>query len=214
MITEDQTATIDFLAASATHDGAPVERVDTHASIVFLAGTRAWKLKRAVKYDYLDFSTAARRKVMCEAEVRVNRRTAPSLYRGVVAVVRRPDGSHALGGTGEAVDWVVEMNRFDQDGLFDGLASRDALDLDLMPSLAAATGQFHMAAEHRSQHGGRSGMAWVIDGNARGFAEEGRGILDSTLAERLTNASHHSDHIRYRPLQIATIVNVNAGALQ
>ena len=192
MITEDQTATIEFLASSTTHGGECVERIDTHASIVFLAGGRAWKLKRAVRYDYLDFSTAARRKAMCEAEVRVNRRTAPSLYRGVVAIVRRADGSLALGGPGEPVDWLVEMTRFDQNGLFDRLASRNVLDLDLMPFLAAAIAQFHMGAAHRFTDGGRSGMAWVIDGNARGFAEEGRGILDSTLAERLTNASHHA----------------------
>ena len=166
--------------------------IDTRASIVFLAGGRAWKLKRAVKSDYLDFSTAPRRKAMCEAEVRVNRRTAPSLYRGVMAIVRRPDGSLVMGGPGEPVDWLVDMNRFDQNGLFDRLASRNVLDLDLMPPLAAAIAQFHQTAAHRYTHGGRSGMAWVIDGDARGFAEEGRGILDSTLAERLTNASHHA----------------------
>src|SRR5688572_30849224 len=142
MITEDQTATIAWLAAPASHGGAPVERIDTHASIVFVAGTRAWKLKRAVRYDYLDFSTADRRRAMCEAEVRVNRRTAPFLYRGVVAVVRRPDGSLALGGPGTAIDWVVEMNRFDQDALLDRLAGRGALAPDLMPTLALAIARF------------------------------------------------------------------------
>jgi hypothetical protein len=78
MISEDQTAVIDFLAASSTHDGADVEVIETHASIVFLAGARAWKPKRAVRYDYLDFSSAERRKTLCEAPVRVNRRTAPT----------------------------------------------------------------------------------------------------------------------------------------
>lgn len=124
MITEDQSATIEFLAAPDTHGGGPVERIETHASIVFLAGTRAWKLKRAVRYDYLDFSTAERRQAMCEAEVSVNRRTAPSVYRAVIAVVRGPDGSLALGGPGVPIDWVVEMNRFDQEELFDRLAAR------------------------------------------------------------------------------------------
>src|ERR671913_391719 len=119
MITEDQTETIRFLATPATHGGAAVERIDTHASVVFVTGTRAWKLKRAVHYDYLDFSTVDRRKAMCEAEVRVNRRTAPFSYRGVVAVVRRPDGSLALDGPGTPIDWVVDMNRFDQDLLLD-----------------------------------------------------------------------------------------------
>ena len=128
MITEDQTPVIELLAAPSTHGGAPVERIETHASIVFLAGTRAWKLKRAVCYDYLDFSSARHRKALCEAEVCLNRRTAPALYSGVVAIVRRSDGALALGGPGVPVDWVVEMNRFDQDALFDRLAGRDALD--------------------------------------------------------------------------------------
>ena len=61
MITEDQTGVIDFLAAPSTHGGETVERIDTHASIVFLAGSRAYKLKRAVRFDYLDFSTSERR---------------------------------------------------------------------------------------------------------------------------------------------------------
>jgi uncharacterized protein len=66
MITEDQTGVIDFLAAPSTHGGATVERIDTHASLVFLAAERAYKLKRAVRFDYLDFSTSERRHVLCE----------------------------------------------------------------------------------------------------------------------------------------------------
>jgi aminoglycoside phosphotransferase family enzyme len=79
MITEDQTAVIAFLAAPSTHGGSKVERIDTHASLVFLAGNRAYKLKRAVRFDYLDFSTPELRRALCEAEVRLNRRTAPAL---------------------------------------------------------------------------------------------------------------------------------------
>src|SRR5262245_55498777 len=100
MITEDQTGVIDCLTAPSTPGGATVERIDTHASIVFLAGARAYKLKRAVRFDYLDFSTRERRQILCEAEVRLNRRTAPTLYRGVVAVTRQRDGSLALAGRG------------------------------------------------------------------------------------------------------------------
>jgi aminoglycoside phosphotransferase family enzyme/predicted kinase len=187
MITEDQTAVIDFLASPATHGGATVERIDTHASIVFLAGARAYKLKRAVLFDYLDFSTADRRRLLCEAEVRLNRRTAPTLYRGVVVVTRQNDGSYALGGTGTPVDWVVDMNRFPQEALFDRLASAGGLDLDLMSPLAAAIAEFHMSAEHRRDHGGKAGMSWVIEGNAAGFAEFGRTCLDPTAASRVTH---------------------------
>jgi len=110
MTIEDQNEVVAFLASSSTHGGAAVERIETHASIVFLAGVRAWKLKRAVRYDYLDFSTIERRRAMCEAEVRINRRAAPSLYRGVVSVTRQPDGSLALGGSGVPVDWLVEWS--------------------------------------------------------------------------------------------------------
>ena len=186
MVTGDQRDVIELLQAPSTHGGAAVERIDTHASIVFLAGSRAWKLKRAVRYDYLDFSTPTRRKAMCEAEVRVNRRTAPALYRGIVAIVRRSDGRLGLGGPGAPVDWVVEMNRFDQDLLLDRLASRHRLELNLIPLLAADIAQFHLAAERRSDHGGARGMAWVVDGNAEGFDEEGAAILDGGLAAQLS----------------------------
>jgi aminoglycoside phosphotransferase family enzyme/predicted kinase len=190
MITEDQSEVVAFLTSPSTHAGTAVERIDTHASLVFLAGTRAWKLKRAVRYDYLDFSTEERRKTMCEAEVRINRRTAPGLYRGVVAVARQADGSLALGGPGTPVDWVVEMVRFDQDKLFDRLAARGALAIELMRPLACAIARFHHAAERRLDHGGAAGMAWVVDGNALGFDEQGAGILDSAACARLTADAH------------------------
>jgi aminoglycoside phosphotransferase family enzyme/predicted kinase len=189
MITDDQSAVIAFLAEPSTHDGARVERIDTHASTVFLAGERAYKLKRAVRFDYLDFATSDTRRVHCEAEVRLNRRTAPSLYRGVVAVTRQEDGSYALGGQGTPVDWLVEMNRFPQEALFDRLASAGHLDLELMSPLAAAIAAFHMSAEHRADHGGKAGMSWVVEGNAAGFAEFGRACLEPSASYRVTDDS-------------------------
>ena len=189
MVTEDQTEVLTFLGSPAAHDGAPVERIDTHASIVFLAGSRAWKLKRAVRYDYLDFSTAERRRVLCEAEVRLNRRTAPAIYRGVTVVTRQPDGSLTIGGGGAPVDWLVEMARFDQDGLFDRLAARGALNLALMRPLAVAIADLHRGAAVGRDHGGHAGMAWVIDGNAEGFAEIGARLVDPLVANRVTAAA-------------------------
>jgi aminoglycoside phosphotransferase family enzyme/predicted kinase len=133
---------------------------------------------------------------MCEAEARINRTSAPQLYRGVVAVTRAADGRLALGGTGVPVDWVIEMARFDQGGLFDRLAARGALGLDLMPRLAVAIARFHSTAEVRRDHGGARGMAWVIDGNAASFAEEGGGILDPGACDDLVKRSRdqRSDH--------------------
>ncbi|OFW36471.1 MAG: hypothetical protein A3J29_14160 [Acidobacteria bacterium RIFCSPLOWO2_12_FULL_67_14b] len=191
MITEDQSRVVAFLASPSTHDGAAVERIDAHTSIVFLAGGRALKLKRAVRYDYLDFSSAERRRAMCEAEVRINRRTAPGIYRGVVAVTQEADGSLALGGSGAPVDWLVDMVRFDQSRLFDRLAEAGLLDLHLMRPLAAAVARFHARAAYRIEQGGEAGMARVVDGNAAGFAEQGAGIFDPARCARLTHSARY-----------------------
>src|SRR5262245_48948593 len=107
MVTEDQSAVVEFLASPAAHGGLSVERIDTHSAIVFLAGQRAWKLKRAVRFDYLDFSSAARRKVMCEAEVHLNRRTAPALYHGVVPVTREDRKSTRLNSSHLGISYAV-----------------------------------------------------------------------------------------------------------
>jgi aminoglycoside phosphotransferase family enzyme len=123
MLTEDQTDVIEFLAAPSTHGMAHVEQIDTHSAIVFLTGERAYKLKRAVRFDYLDFSTVDRRRATCDAEVRLNRRTAPDIYCGVVPITREPGGAIALSGSGPLIDWAVEMKRLPQEALFDRLAA-------------------------------------------------------------------------------------------
>ena len=189
MLTEDQSEVIEFLASSSAYGGATVERIDTHSAIVFLAGRRAYKLKRAVRFDYLDFSTAERRRTMCDAEVQLNQRTAPTVYRGVVPITRERDGTIALSGAGTPIDWVVEMHRFPQEALFDRLAADGRLALELMPPLATAIAEFHAAAGHRRDHGGKPGIAWVIEGNAAGFADNGVDILDPAACRQLTEGA-------------------------
>jgi uncharacterized protein len=192
MVTEDQSAVIEFLSQPSTHGGAAVDRVETHASIVFLVGTRAYKMKRAVRYDYLDFSTVARRKAMCEAELRINRRAAPQLYRDVIAVSREADGAFALGGAGTSVEWLIEMTRFDQEYLLDRVAGRHALTIEAMELLGSEIARFHDSAERRADHGGASGLAWVIDGNASGCADQGRGVLEASLCNEVTREARRA----------------------
>ena len=103
-----QQPAVDFLGDPKSHGGAKVERIVTHAARVFLAGPRVFKIKRAVRYPFLDYSTLAKRKAACEAEIEVNRPFAPTIYRGVVAITREADGNLAIGGGGEAVEWAVE----------------------------------------------------------------------------------------------------------
>lgn len=187
-VPDAQEEVIAFLSTPAAYGltEGPVERVDTHISIVWLAGARAYKLKRAVAYDYVDFSSLEARHAACDAEVRLNRRTAPTLYVGTRAVTRERDGRLALAGHGEPLEWLVEMVRFDQETLFDRLAERHELDLALMEPLADAIADLHAVAEVRRDRGGRDGMAWVVDGNARAFDSlvkaEDRPLANSVVA--------------------------------
>jgi aminoglycoside phosphotransferase family enzyme len=189
MLVEDQAEVIDFLSSPATHGGAAVERIETHASIVFLAGASAFKLKRAVRYDYLDFSSVERRRRLSDAELQINSRAAPQIYKRVIPVTRDARGRLALGGDGVPVDWVLEMRRFDQDCLFDRLAERGALDLGLMRPLGAEVAAFHADADRRTDRGGASAIGWVINGNAVAFRDEGAGVLDAQQCAALLSAS-------------------------
>lgn len=134
-----------FLANPATHDGAQVQRIDTHAASVVLAGERALKVKRAVKFPFLDYSTLAKRKEACDAELAVNRPFAPDIYLGVVAITREPDGRLAIGGRGEPVEWAVEMRRFDEKATLDHLADAGGIDELLADALGRAVAAGHRA---------------------------------------------------------------------
>ena len=187
MMVEDQQEIIDFLSTPSTYgaDISHVERIDTHSASIFLAGDLAYKLKRAVRYDYLDFSTREVRRAMCDAEVALNRRTAPRLYLGVRAVTREANGRLSLEGHGPPVDWLVCMVRFDQAALLNALAAAGALDLDLMPRLATADRRPApvRGATHRLR---RPREPLVGDrGNAAGLAEHGAGLLDRADCDRL-----------------------------
>jgi aminoglycoside phosphotransferase family enzyme len=88
-------------------------RRETHMSWVFLAGESVYKLKKPVRFPYLDFSTLARREAACRAELVLNRRLAPDVYKAVVPLVKSSHGL-AIGGPGEIIDWLVVMHRLDE----------------------------------------------------------------------------------------------------
>jgi aminoglycoside phosphotransferase family enzyme/predicted kinase len=188
---DPQAGTIAFLSDSATYGIAlgTVERHDTHGAIVFLAGDRAYKLKRAVKFPYMDFSTLERRRRFCEAEVALNRRTAPELYLGTEPIVRRPSGELGLGGAGEPVDWIVIMRRFDQSALFDDMARRGRLDVATVLELAGEIARFHAGAEPAPEFGGCAGLRAVATGNALSLRAGCDGALDRADIEPLVEAT-------------------------
>ncbi|NNE40723.1 MAG: AAA family ATPase [Marinicaulis sp.] len=162
MICDSQSQVVDFLSSPASHGGAVVQQIDTHLSHIFLTGDRAYKIKRAVRYDFVDFSSVAKRKAACELEVKVNRRTAPEIYLGVVPIYCSQKGA-AWAGSGEPVDWAVEMMRFDTDEQFDTLVSRGKLDASLIKQLADKLAQFHESAEIKRDFSLGGGVASVLD---------------------------------------------------
>lgn len=121
----------------------PLEaRIDTHLSHVFLTHDRAYKLKRAVRLPFVDFSTLEQRQAGCEAELAVNQAWAAALYEGVAAI-RRDGERFSLGGEGEIIDWVVRMRRFSPGAQFDELGDAGKLSTDLLEATAAMIASHH-----------------------------------------------------------------------
>jgi aminoglycoside phosphotransferase family enzyme/predicted kinase len=144
---DEYNAIVRWLARPETYSHRPdrVERVETHISHVFLAGSYVYKLKKPVKYDFLDFSTVSAREHACREEVRLNRRLAPNVYLDVVPVVRNVDGSFRLGGAGQAAEWLVEMRRLPTELTLDALHRRSKLRPEHIDRLAATLLRFYQS---------------------------------------------------------------------
>jgi aminoglycoside phosphotransferase family enzyme/predicted kinase len=169
VVIEDQTATLAFLKAQANQgtEERDVTTIQTHISEVVLAGARAFKLKRAVRLPYVNFSTVSQRFDACLKELELNRRTAPSLYRAVRRITQQPNGSLTFDGDGKLVDAVVEMARFDESTLFDRLARRNQISLPLLTELARAIATFHRTAPVSHNKTGAANIASVLDINQK-----------------------------------------------
>lgn len=171
-----QAAVIAFLRDGAGQPrlGEPVEVRETHGALVFLIGDSAYKLKKAVRFEYLDFSTAEKRRAMLARELDLNRPFAPEIYLAVLPVTRASDGALALGGAGEVADYVLHMRRFPE---ADVLASRARAGL-LTPDVARAVADVVLAS-HRD-----APMVTVVDGDGR--AERVLRDVGAQLAELST----------------------------
>ncbi len=201
----DMTATVDpqrpilaFLGDPATYGGTPVTRVDTHAATVFLVGERALKLKRAVRFPFLDYSTLAKRKAACAAEIEVNRPFAPDIYRGIVPVTREADGRLALDGAGQPVEWLVDMRRFDETKTLDRVADAGGLDLALADRLARAAARAHAAAPVVAAEPWIEALCAYVEQNDAALAEAPE-LFPAADVARLTSASRSALE-RLRPL--------------
>lgn len=172
-----------FVANPATHGGASVTQIDTHGAAVFLAGNRALKIKRAVRFPFLDYSTLPRRKAACELELDVNRRFAPQIYRRVVPITRSDAGELAIGGDGEPIEWAVEMQRFDESRTVDQVANANPLAPALVDAIADTIAASHRAAPKADTRTWIASLPPIIADNmaafvAAGFPAEAVSALD------------------------------------
>jgi aminoglycoside phosphotransferase family enzyme/predicted kinase len=122
-----------------------VEAIETHISTILLAGEFAYKLKKPVDLGFVDFTTLEKRRRCCEEELRLNRRTAPQLYVGVVPIsgsVDRP----VVAGEGTPIEYAVKMRRFAPDATLDALLQRGALAAEQIDQLAALVAHFHQSS--------------------------------------------------------------------
>lgn len=189
-----------FVGDPATFGGLPVKRIDTHVASVFLAGDRALKIKREVRFPFLDFSTLAKRQAACEAEIEANRPFAPALYHGVVPITCEADGRLAIGGKGEPVEWAVDMVRFDETQTLDQIADRSGIDVGLADQLARTIAAAHARAPVVEDAPWIEALAAYIGQNETAFAAS-EALYRPAEREALTRASFAALR-KVRPLLI------------
>ena len=120
--------------------GLPV--VETHISYVLFDRGTAYKIKKAVRFPFLDFTTLEARAFYCGEELRLNSRLAPSIYRDVIPITGTVDAP-VLGGSGAPIEYAVRMREFDQRGLLSRVIARDELTSAHVDGLAVEVAGFH-----------------------------------------------------------------------
>jgi aminoglycoside phosphotransferase family enzyme/predicted kinase len=158
-----------YLADPAKHPD--VHRIDTHGASVFLEGGRALKIKRAVRFPFLDYSTLEKRKAACDEEIRINRPFAPQIYRRVVPITQSDDGSLEVDGPGTPVEFAIEMTRFDERRTFDHLADAGPLDPALIDNVAEAIAASHHSAPPAPAEPWIHSIPGIIEGNTAAFRD-------------------------------------------
>lgn len=158
------------------HTPMQVKHLQTHISHVFLTGEYAYKVKKPLKFEFLDFSTLERRRLACEEELRINRRLAPDLYLGVVPIT----GTMAypqVEGAGVPIEYAVKMREFRQDDLLDRVLQRGALTSLIVDAVAHQVAEFHRRLSTESP-------------------PEGCGTSEKIAAAALQNISSLIEHLR------------------
>lgn len=129
-----------------SHPVAEITLIETHISWVLLTGDYAYKIKKAIQFDFLDFSTLEKRHFYCREELRLNRRLAPDLYLQVVPITGTVEQAH-INGAGEIIEYAVQMRQFSGQQLLSEIAQQGKLTAATIDQLADLTADFHHGVE-------------------------------------------------------------------
>lgn len=141
----DQTILINALRRILENASGQVQLFETHISWVLVTEHYAYKFKKAVQFDFLDYSTLERRRFYCEEELRLNRRLAPSIYLDVIAITG--DAEHpAIEGANPPIEYAIRMHAFKQQSLWTYRMENKLLSSSDIDGLAKKLAQFHQAA--------------------------------------------------------------------
>lgn len=130
------------------HEPEKVDLVETHISWVFLAGELVYKLKKPLDFGFLDFTSLEKREYFCHEEVRLNRRLAPDIYLGMRPVTLDEGGRCVMGGgTGDPVEFAVEMKRLPEEDMMYSLLDRGEIGPETMDRITGVLVEFYKKAE-------------------------------------------------------------------
>jgi aminoglycoside phosphotransferase family enzyme len=142
----NQTQIVEALLQPEAYPGNPgkIELIQTHISFVFLTEKYVYKMKKAVNFGFLDFSTLAKRHSNCLKELEINRRLCPTIYLEVLPITSSIGVK--VGGEGEAVEYVLKMRRLPQECIMTLLIKEGKVDKKTVDDIAKIVADFHAKA--------------------------------------------------------------------
>ena len=205
------------------HRPETVEVVQTHISTIFIAGDVVYKVKKAVNFGFLDFTTLEKRRHYCDEELRLNRRLAPRAYLEVVAITAGPSGEPALGGPGPVIEYAVKMRRLPQERMLKKLLQEGQARPEMLEAVARRVALFHAEAETGGEIDRIGGIETIrrnheenfdqtepfigrtippeqyrfIRAYALGFLERERSLFDRRVAQHRIRDCHGDLHLEH-----------------
>src|SRR5215469_3207246 len=206
-VDDGRSALIEALMRPETYPNWPssVELRETHISRAFLAGDYVYKIKKPVRFSFVDASTLSRRRYLCEEEVRLNRRLAPDVYLGVVPIVRRENRlmiAEVGEGIGAAQEYAVKMRRLDEAAMLDRLIAADAVRESDIAMIARRLAAFHESTPFgRGWAYGSAAAIWrLVGGNLEELRQDCATVAGKAELDQLDGFNRSFVETRWRLL--------------